>query len=125
MEPGQAARIEVSVLGPPTLTVDGGTRPFPAGRPGRLLAALVLARGRVVPADRLVDLVWEDAVPEDGRASLHTTVNRARRALGAASGLLVRRDPGYALEGNWVVDADRFLESSVAARGAGDVAAFD
>jgi predicted ATPase/DNA-binding SARP family transcriptional activator len=126
METGQAARVEVSVLGPPTLTVDGATRPFPAGRPGRLLAALVLARGRVVAADRLVDLVWDDAVPEDGRASLHTTVNRARRALGPAAPLLVRREPGYALDADGVeVDADRFLEWSAAARGAGDAAGLD
>src|SRR5688500_1544875 len=126
METGQPARIEVLVLGPPMLDVDGELRPFPAGRPGRLLAALVLARGRVVAADRLVDLVWDDAVPDDGRASLHTTVNRARRALGGASGRLVRREPGYALDLDAPdVDADRFLDQSVAARRAGDVAAID
>jgi predicted ATPase/DNA-binding SARP family transcriptional activator len=126
METGPPARMEVLVLGPPMLAVDGGRRPFPAGRPGRLLAALVLARGRVVAADRLVDLVWDDATPEDARASLHTTVNRARRALGPAAGLLVRRGPGYALERDAVVvDADRFLELATAGRGGGDVAALD
>ncbi len=123
METGHPARFEILVLGPPMFAVDGERRPFPAGRPGRLLAALVLARGRVVSADRLVDLVWDDALPEDGRASLHTTVNRARRALGRASGRLVRREPGYALDVDGIeVDADRFLDRSAAARRAGDVA---
>jgi predicted ATPase/DNA-binding SARP family transcriptional activator len=102
--------VEVRVLGEPHLRVDGKDTDFPRGRPGRLLAALLLARGRVVGTERLVDAVWGDEPPAAARAALHTTVARVRRALGPHAGLLERAASGYRLDQTGlVVDADRFL----------------
>lgn len=118
--------MHVSVLGALALRVDGRDRPFPPGRPGRLLAALLLADGRTVSAERLIDEVWGEEPPEDARAALHTTVTRARRALGSAAGLLVRRQPGYLLERRGVtLDSEMFRSAALAARQSGSLVSFD
>lgn len=98
------------MLGEPELTLDGVVAPYPSGRPGRLLASLILARGRVVGVDRLVDDVWGDEPPADARAALHTTVARVRRSLGPHADLLERAPSGYRLDHTGItVDADEFL----------------
>ncbi len=120
------------VLGGPVLVIEGRERPLPPGRPGRLLATLLVARGRVVTDDRLVDDVWGEDLPADARAALHTTVGRARRALGPAASRLERVSAGYRfdLDGAWF-DADEFTATLARARGlaAGDpvgaLAAYD
>lgn len=69
-----------------------------------VLAALLLARGRVVSVDRLIDAVWGDDVPDSATASLQAYISNLRRALRAASGEsqmaspIVRQPPGYYLE---------------------------
>jgi DNA-binding SARP family transcriptional activator len=68
--------VDIYVLGDPCLRIGGRERPFPAGRPGRLLASLLVARGRVVTDGRLVDEVWGEDLRVDARAALHTTVGR-------------------------------------------------
>jgi predicted ATPase/DNA-binding SARP family transcriptional activator len=107
--------VDIYVLGDPCLRIDGRERPFPAGRPGRLLASLLVARGRVVTDDRLIDDVWAEDLPVDARAALHTTVGRARRALGPEGGRIGRTAAGYRLDPSGAnIDADRF--SAVLAR---------
>ena len=107
---GPGPSLELRVLGEPTLALDGVEVPYPPGRPGRLLAVLVLARGRVVGTDRLVDEVWGEEPPGDARAALHTTVARVRRALGPCADLLGRAPSGYCLDRNGLrLDADDFL----------------
>jgi len=123
---GGTGPLQVRVLGTLSWSYDGTEHAFPPGRPGRLLALLVLARGKVVPASRLVDLVWRDDPPEDPRAALHTTVARVRRALGPASTLLTRQGPGYQLPRDGIsVDAEEFQEAAVVARAADDVASYE
>ena len=104
-------------------------RPFPAGRPGRLLASLLVARGRVVTDDRLVDDVWGEDLPVDARAALHTTVGRARRSLGPEGTRIGRTAVGYRLDVTGVdVDADRFVAGLARARDledGGRLAAYD
>lgn len=46
-----------------------------------LLAVLVLEAGRVVPAGRIVDLLWGDDPPPKAVPALHTKVAHLRRAL--------------------------------------------
>ncbi|MFC0507791.1 AfsR/SARP family transcriptional regulator [Micromonospora costi] len=85
-----------------------------------VLARLLVARGRVVPVDRLVDALWEE--PPDGAvAALRTFVADLRRALEPERPprrpprLLVTTPPGYALHpAPDAVDAWRF-ETAVAA----------
>ena len=121
--------MDVYVLGDPHLRIDGRERPFPAGRPGRLLASLLVARGRVVTDDRLVDDVWGEDLPVDARAALHTTVGRARRALGPEGTRIGRTAVGYRLDLTGVdVDADRFAAALARARAledGGRLAAYD
>ncbi|HEU5469209.1 MAG TPA: BTAD domain-containing putative transcriptional regulator [Actinophytocola sp.] len=59
-----------------------------------MLAVLLLAAGRLVPIERLIDAVWGDAPPTTARRQVHNAASELRRALG---GLLVTREPGYQL----------------------------
>lgn len=113
--PEGPGRLEVRLLGPPSLGPVEAPRPFPTGRPGRLLARLLLARGRAVDGDLLVADVWPDEPPGDARSALHTTVARVRRALGPHATLLRRLGPGYRIDAGAVeLDLDDFLALAVA-----------
>ena len=101
----------IGVLGP----VVAGGRPVPGVRARRLLVALVLADGRPVSADRLVDDVWGDAPPKSPHAALHTQISRVRA--------LVRPAALEAVAGGYRLDADTDLARAEAAlRDAGDEA---
>lgn len=114
------------VLGTPALRVAGRDLPFPSGRPGRLVADLLLAGGRVLTPERLIDDVWGEELPAEARSALHTTVRRARRALGSAGGRLVHEEAGYRLDLTGVdVDADVFAGRVREARSRRDLAAYD
>src|SRR5918993_2195206 len=121
--------MDVYVLGDPCLRIGGHERPFPAGRPGRLLASLLVARGRVLTDDRLIDEVWGEDLPVDARAALHTTVGRARRALGPEGTRIGRTAAGYRLDLSGVhIDADRFAPALARAHAFEDIgrlAAYD
>ncbi|MBG0560115.1 alpha/beta fold hydrolase [Actinoplanes aureus] len=84
-----------------------------------LLAALLARAGRVVPADRLVDLLWPEDPPADPAGSLHSQMSRLRRALPG-----VRIDtapPGYVLRVEPdEIDAGRFDRLVAAARDTDD-----
>ncbi|MFZ4299709.1 ATP-binding protein [Streptomyces cinereoruber] len=84
------------VLGPClALRTDDGTEAvLGGGRLRALLAALAAAGGRPVDPGTLIDQVWADADPADGRdrtAALQALVGRLRRALGREA---VASDPG-------------------------------
>ncbi|MFE0683509.1 BTAD domain-containing putative transcriptional regulator [Streptomyces sp. NPDC058961] len=69
-----------------------------------LLAALLLARGRVVPDSRLSRLLWGTAPPATMSAQIYTYVSRLRKLL-EPEATLERRPPGYALRtGDGLVD---------------------
>lgn len=69
-----------------------------------MLAALLLAQGRVVSVDRLIDAVWGQDVPGSATASLQAYISNLRRALrdGQDSSRLaspiIRQPPGYYLD---------------------------
>ncbi|MFF2148009.1 BTAD domain-containing putative transcriptional regulator [Kitasatospora sp. NPDC058190] len=71
------------ILGTTTAHNDNGT-PAPLGgaRLRALLTALALRQGRPVPADLLVDEVWDAEPPQDSSAALQTLVGRLRRTIG-------------------------------------------
>ncbi|WP_170201316.1 AfsR/SARP family transcriptional regulator [Actinocorallia herbida] len=87
------------------LETDLGARTARPGTPRQraLLAVLALEPGRVVPRDRLVAAVWEDAAPPSATATLQAHVSQLRRALEpdraprAEPRLLLTREPGYLL----------------------------
>jgi predicted ATPase/DNA-binding SARP family transcriptional activator len=61
-----------------------------------LLALLLLSANEVVSADRLIDELWGEELPESGRAALQVRVSQLRKALGG-QGRIVTRAPGYVL----------------------------
>jgi serine/threonine-protein kinase len=83
------------------------------GRKQRLvLVHLLLRRNQVVPADVLIDQVWDEEPPDAARSSVQAYVSNLRRLIGAER--LEGRPPGYVLHaGDDEVDAARF-ESLVA-----------
>jgi hypothetical protein len=107
--PGSSSAVKATVdcmvryrlLGP--LEVESEAGRVDIGPPKRraVLGALLLARGRVVSADRLVEAVWGDDAPERSTASLQVHVSTLRKTLqdqpGATAGI-VRQAPGYYLD---------------------------
>jgi DNA-binding SARP family transcriptional activator/tetratricopeptide (TPR) repeat protein len=80
-----------------------------------LLAILVVDAGRVVPVDRLIDLLWREEPPATAIASVQVYVSQLRRVLEpgrlarAPARVLVTQDPGYVLRvADDQVDALRF-----------------
>jgi DNA-binding SARP family transcriptional activator/tetratricopeptide (TPR) repeat protein len=99
------------VLGPVEVESAGSVL-SPARRQERcLLAILLLEAGRVVPVDRLCDLLWEENPPDHARRLLQSHAARIRGLLARLDGevRLVSRTGGYLLEVSPdCVDAHRF-----------------
>lgn len=104
--------VSFRLLGPVT-ALDGTGAPLVLGGPRRraVLAALLLERGRSLPVERLVELLWPTPAPSSAATMVHAAVAALRRALELGGGprVLVTRDGGYAVEvGAEQVDVARF-----------------
>jgi pentatricopeptide repeat protein len=81
----------------------------------RLLAALVIRLGSVVPVDWLVDALWEDTPPRTALTTLRTYVARLRdglRSVAPAQSPITTRRPGYLLDLEPdAIDAHRFEDA--------------
>ncbi|MER7623833.1 BTAD domain-containing putative transcriptional regulator [Streptomyces sp. NPDC126503] len=109
------------VLGPLAVwTDDGEPVPVPERKVRALLAELLIAPGHVVPADTLLEDLWDGRPPADPAGAVQTRVSRLRRALTAGGGvrdLVSYRAPGYVLRvGEEAVDAARFTALTSQAR---------
>src|SRR5690348_7663840 len=99
--------MQVGILGPVEVLIDG--RPVPlGGRKQRGLLALLLVRANeVVSRDALIDGLWGDDPPPTARRSLESYVSRLRSVLGAER--LERLEPGYRVRVDpGELDVDRF-----------------
>ncbi|MBO2459078.1 BTAD domain-containing putative transcriptional regulator [Actinomadura violacea] len=111
------------VLGPLAVwTDDGAPVRIPEAKVRAVLAALLAHEGRVVSADRLIDLVWGERLPRNPAGTLQTRISQLRRALEEAEpggrGLVVSQPPGYLLRVEpEAVDAARFGSLVARARG--------
>jgi len=95
------------------LWADGTPVPLPGGKPRALLAAMLISRNRVVPADSLADAIWDGDVPASFLATMQVHVSALRRALRPLSdpGLLtvITQSPGYrVVVDEALVDLGRF-----------------
>jgi DNA-binding SARP family transcriptional activator len=101
--------MEFRILGPlAVIRADGRPAVLGGRKPRTLLAALLLARGRVVPDERLIALLWEGVRPATVDAQLCTYVSRLRKGLGRPA-RLVRSGGGYLLAPDGAaVDAEEF-----------------
>ncbi|MDA0183819.1 winged helix-turn-helix domain-containing protein, partial [Solirubrobacter phytolaccae] len=124
--------VEFGVLGPVVAWNDAGERVALKGpRHRAVLARLIVARGAVVPVERIVADLWPADPPPRAVGAVRTFVSDLRRALGEDRAVLVTDGPGYALRptsgasgaaGPWrfeaavgAVDAWRFEAAVVAA----------
>ena len=112
------------LLGPVEVRVDGRAVPLPGARQRLVLTLLLVDVNRMVPASRLIDELWEAALPADPRGALRTQVSRLRRALGPAGGDLATVEGGYCLTvQRGQLDAARFEDMlAEAARASGEQA---
>ena len=89
--------MDFRILGPLEVWHDGDPVPLAGATQRGLLGILLLQRGEVVAADRLMDDLWGEDQPASGVTALHVRVSQLRKALGPAGDALVTRAPGYAL----------------------------
>jgi DNA-binding SARP family transcriptional activator len=100
--------VEIRVLGPLEVALDGGIVALPGRKVRVLLAALIVHAGEVLSTDRLYEILWGAQPPATAANTLQTYVAHLRKGLeperpsGDASRVLVTRQPGYLL----AVDAD-------------------
>jgi DNA-binding SARP family transcriptional activator/tetratricopeptide (TPR) repeat protein len=104
--------MQVRLLGPVDVIVDGGSRPVHGLRRGAVLAVLALHCGEVVSTGRLAEIVWGEAAPPTAVNTLQAHVSYLRRMLGSKTAIR-SRPPGYVLdlgaEGTDVQLAERLL----------------
>jgi DNA-binding SARP family transcriptional activator/tetratricopeptide (TPR) repeat protein len=96
----QRQGLEFRLLGP--VEVYAGGRAVRLGRPQQraVLAVLAVEAGRAVPADTLVERIWDTGPPKQVRGVLHTHVSRIRQVLADADPAvrLTRGSGGYLLD---------------------------
>lgn len=104
-----------NALGPFQATHDGLPVDLGGQRQMAVLARLLVARGRAVPVNMLIDELWPGGPPAQALSTIQGYVSRLRRALepGRApreeAGVLVSAPPGYALRAEaGQVDSWRF-----------------
>lgn len=110
-----APGVEIRLLGPFQVVVAG--QPVHIGSPKQraVLALLALQAGRVVPAETLCDLIWDDDHPASPPAALQSLISRLRAAL--SPDVLLTREPGWVLDIEAsAVDALLFQERAGRAR---------
>ncbi|MEV0155478.1 AfsR/SARP family transcriptional regulator [Micromonospora sp. NPDC050686] len=116
------AGLTLGVLGPTVVRYDGRAVAVGGPAPRTVLCRLVIADGRFVTIDALVDCLWPHVPPPSARVTTQGYLSVLRRALEPdrtprqPGRVLVRDGTGYALRlGSRTLDADRF--STAAAHG--------
>jgi predicted ATPase/DNA-binding SARP family transcriptional activator len=108
--------VEISILGPLEVRVDGETIALRGGKQRALLAVLALEAPQVVPTETLIDRVWGESAPAGAANAVQVYVSQLRKLLPADA--LVTQAPGYRLAVEpEQVDATRFERLVEAARG--------
>jgi DNA-binding SARP family transcriptional activator len=86
--------VQALVLGPVEVVDESANRVAVSPSVLRLLARMVVARGRVVSDDELIDSLWESP-PSSARKTLHGYVHRLRQVIGSSN--VIRVGSGYRL----------------------------
>ncbi len=103
------ARVEVRVLGPLEMSVDGKPVSIAGPRQRAVIAALALRANHVVSVSSLIDSVWGDPAPDRAEHTLQQHVSALRKAIGAET--LLTRSPGYVLQVD-ALDVDAFADAT-------------
>jgi DNA-binding SARP family transcriptional activator/Flp pilus assembly protein TadD len=108
--------MQVRLLGPVDVVVDGVPRPVAGLRRKAVLAALALQPGEVMSTDRLIHIVWGDAPPATAGNTLQSHVSYLRGVLGERAAILAQ-SPGYVLniaeEATDVQAAERLIQEGI------------
>jgi predicted ATPase/DNA-binding SARP family transcriptional activator len=105
---GESPVVEFGILGPVQAVRDGQELGLGGPKPRAVLALLLVAAGRVVPAERLVEELWGDSAPSAAAGTLRAHVSRLRTLL-RPDAALIARGGGYALAAEpGQLDAGRF-----------------
>ncbi|MBH0776291.1 BTAD domain-containing putative transcriptional regulator [Nocardia bovistercoris] len=119
--------VRIGVLGALTAADERGELDLGGPRQRGVLARLLVARGEVVPVDRLIDDLWRGEPPPRALGALQAYVSNLRRLLEPARAprtpatVLISRTPGYAVCPTVAdVDAWRFVAEVEAAAGQED-----
>jgi DNA-binding SARP family transcriptional activator len=108
--------MQVRILGPVDVMVDGEPRPVRGLRRKAVLAVLALQAGEVVSTDRLTDVVWGQAAPATAVNTLQSHMSYLRTVLGDKCAILAQA-PGYLLDlcgdGTDVQEAERLLAQAM------------
>ena len=107
--------MEFRILGPLQVVTEDRPLEIPGPKLRMLLAALVLEAGRVVPKDRLLEILWGPQPPDGAPATLQSHVSHLRNALEPSRtsgqlGIVRAQEPGYVLmvDPHRDVDGGRF-----------------
>jgi DNA-binding SARP family transcriptional activator len=101
--------MQLRVLGSLEVVRDDVAVRLPSAQQRRLLTALLLTPGSVVPTDQLMVALWDDAPPPSALKSLRAHVSRLRAALEDDGEAIATHAAGYALRIEpQHIDAHRF-----------------
>ncbi|MEU8261872.1 BTAD domain-containing putative transcriptional regulator [Micromonospora sp. NPDC048999] len=120
--------MEFRILGAVEVWSDGARVDVGGRQPRLVLAALLLEPDRVIPVDRLIDLLWPQSPPSSARATVQALVSRLRAVFRRhdAPVEIVSRGGGYLVRVHPdLVDAHRFTALTARARSAEDETAVD
>jgi DNA-binding SARP family transcriptional activator/tetratricopeptide (TPR) repeat protein len=87
--------MEFRILGPLEVSEGGRTVPLGGAKQRALLALLLVRANEVVPADRLIDAIWDERPPETAAKALQGYVSHLRKLLGPE--VILTQAPGYLL----------------------------
>ena len=94
-------RVHVNLLGPVEVSCGGRDLALSGQHQRALVVALASELGKVVPAERLIEMIWGTQPPRHARVKLQGCISALRKALSQAqAGMgvscpLVTREPGY------------------------------
>jgi DNA-binding SARP family transcriptional activator len=112
--------MRINVLGSIEVIADGGMVPLTGHGQRALLAALAFDRGKIVPADGLIGIIWGESPPTSARTKIQSHVSALRRAIGCgvrdADSPLLTIPPGYLLSER-ATETDLAEFGALAARG--------
>ena len=107
--------MEFRLLGSLEVIIDGASVDVGGTQPRTVLAMLLVAGGRTVPAESIIEALWGHKPPNSAAGTLQSYVSRLRRVLvpggtrGEAAKMLAWDPPGYKLVvGPDALDAHRF-----------------
>src|SRR5438132_13922523 len=100
--------IEFGLLGPLMVRCGGTVIPVQRGHQRALLATLLLAADRVVPAEEIAEALWGTTPPPSAPVTIRNYVKRLRQALGDAGRTRISTQPRGYLTNVGVGELDSF-----------------